>query len=270
MIATPRAHDAHVHLVSLPSGPSTDAPLLLREMDANNIGYAAVSTPSTMGWNNEVTMTAVADDPGRLVGIVRVDLSRPDHPTTLGPLLDRGAVGLRVTTFHDTDDSTLQSAELDQAMAALVPYSAFAEFHCRAEQIPQIGKLASRHPDLTVVIDHLGRPDPSRGAGAEPFTSFLALATIPNIVAKSPSLSHFSLDGAPYADLVPFLRATLDSWGADRVMWGSDWPGSAEKHSYAHNLDAAAAVLADGSAAELHAFFLGTFERLHLSNRVAA
>lgn len=269
MTAIPRAHDAHVHLVSLAPGGSSDAPLLLREMDANGIGFAAVSTPSTMGWNNETTMSAVAANPGRLVGVVRVDLSRPDGTSALGSLLSRGAVGLRVTTFDDPDSAMLRSAELDRAIETLVPYSAFVEFHSRADQITDIGALALRHPDVTIVIDHLGRPDPSSGAGAEPFTDFLALSTVTNIVAKSPSLSHFSAEGPPYTDLVPFLRAALDSWGADRLMWGSDWPGSTKDRSYAHSIDAAVEVLNGRSAAELHAFFRGTFERVHLMNERA-
>lgn len=269
MTATPRAHDAHVHLVSLPPGKNNDAPLLLREMDANGIGFAAVSTPSTMGWNNETTMSAVKVHPLRLVGVVRIDLSQPDFLSALGSLLDHGAVGLRVTTFDDPDSSTLHSIELAQAVEALIPYSAFVEFHSRADQVPEIGAFARRHPDVTIVIDHLGRPDPSRGAGAEPFASFLALGSAANVVAKSPSLIHFSAEGSPYADLVPFLRAALDSWGADRLMWGSDWPGSAKDRSYAHNLNAAVEILRDRSTAELDAFFRGTFERLHLKRGVA-
>ncbi|MGI5129871.1 amidohydrolase family protein [Pseudonocardia sp. CA-107938] len=86
--------------------------------------------------------------------------------------------------------------------------------------------IARAHPQLTVVIDHLGlRQPPTNPRDVPPFReldSLLALAAEPNIALKATGVPTLSEAAYPFADLWPSLRRLLDAFGADRLMWGSD------------------------------------------------
>lgn len=107
----------------------------------------------------------------------------------------------------------------------------------RAGQLTAVGEFAVRHPDLPVFIDHLGRPV-SGTLGGPAHKAFLALEDLLNVFAKSSAMGFFSRRGFPYFDLTAFISAAIDRFGADRVMWGSDWPGCYEFGSYRLALDA--------------------------------
>ena len=78
--------------------------------------------------------------------------------------------------------------------------------------------------DTVVVVDHVGRPDVSRGVDGEEFGLFLRLVgENPNFWVKVTCPERLTHAGAPYDDVVPFARRVVDEF-ADRVLWGTDWP----------------------------------------------
>ena len=75
-----------------------------------------------------------------------------------------------------------------------------------------------------VVVDHMGRPDVSKGIGHEDFQRFLNLMDDnDNIWSKVTCPERLSLAGPPYDDVVPFCAAVTERF-PDRVLWGTDWP----------------------------------------------
>ena len=75
-----------------------------------------------------------------------------------------------------------------------------------------------------VVVDHMGRPDVSKGVGHEDFQRFLNLMDDnDNIWSKVTCPERLSLTGPPYDDVVPFCAAVTERF-PDRVLWGTDWP----------------------------------------------
>ena len=95
----------------------------------------------------------------------------------------------------------------------------------RHEQLPAASELARRVPEVTFVLDHLGKPD-VRNQGFQPWANELdALAALPNVFAKISGLTteaHWK-DWQP-TDLAPYLRQAFDTFGPERLMFGSDWP----------------------------------------------
>ncbi|QEO13361.1 amidohydrolase family protein [Agromyces intestinalis] len=97
-------------------------------------------------------------------------------------------------------------------------------------------RLAADVPELTVVVDHLGKPPAGDGFESDAFAAwereFRAVAALPNTVAK---FSGLHLPGAPFdADTVGRLLDTaLDAFGADRLLYGGDWPMSVPHGGYA-------------------------------------
>jgi 2-pyrone-4,6-dicarboxylate lactonase len=75
----------------------------------------------------------------------------------------------------------------------------------------------------TVLIDHMGRPDPLKG-GADPslraMVSLLKRGNFWTMLSLSEKLSR---TGFPWDDIVPMARALIGA-APDRVVWASDWP----------------------------------------------
>jgi L-fuconolactonase len=63
--------------------------------------------------------------------------------------------------------------------------------------------------------------------------------------------------------LRPYAAHLIDAFGADRVMFGSDWPVVLLDAGYPEWFAAAQALAADRSEAERQAIFLGTAARFY-------
>lgn len=86
--------------------------------------------------------------------------------------------------------------------------------------------------DTTIVVDHMGRPDVSKGVDSEKFAAFLTMMkTHKNIWAKVSCAERLTLQASKesgnqnidYADVVPFAKKIVELF-PDRVLWGTDWP----------------------------------------------
>jgi L-fuconolactonase len=83
--------------------------------------------------------------------------------------------------------------------------------------------LADALPQLTVVVDHLGKPPRGAAGMADWGATLREVAARPNTVAK---VSGLGVAGQPFTpdDLRPVLDVALDAFGAPRLMYGGDWP----------------------------------------------
>jgi L-fuconolactonase len=92
-------------------------------------------------------------------------------------------------------------------------------------QLPAALTLTSRLPDQRFVLDHLGKPRMKERV-LEPWaTAIRELARRPNVFCKLSGLvteadwRHWGPE-----DLRPYLDVAFETFGPDRLMWGSDWP----------------------------------------------
>jgi L-fuconolactonase len=91
--------------------------------------------------------------------------------------------------------------------------------------------LAAAIPDLTIVLDHLGRP-PVIADEVDVWRSALAeIASRPNVVVKFSGLAAPS-SLPPGWSLADLWNVALDAFGASRVMYGGDWPISTKAGKY--------------------------------------
>ncbi|WP_311212061.1 MULTISPECIES: amidohydrolase family protein [unclassified Arthrobacter] len=98
-------------------------------------------------------------------------------------------------------------------------------------------RLARDLPELTVVLDHLGKPpfgDPDVMDSWR--ADFRALGREPNAVAK---LSGLHLPGVEYEPetLRPLFETAVEAFGPERLMIGGDWPVSTLGAPYGRTLD---------------------------------
>lgn len=133
--------------------------------------------------------------------------------------------------------------------------------------------LAGDLPELTVVLDHLGKPPPRVGGpagaagaaeSAAEFDDWRAaltrLARHPLAVAKVSGLQGpaFSVDTAR-----PAFDAALEAFGADRLMWGGDWPLTVPAGGYGPAFAVYSALVAELSPTERHSILRGTATRVY-------
>ena len=87
-------------------------------------------------------------------------------------------------------------------------------------------EVLRRHPELVVIVDHLGlRQNPTFGLDSPPMRDLprlLELAEHPNIRVKLSGVPTLSGTAYPFEDLWEGLDQVIDAFGAERLMWGSD------------------------------------------------
>ena len=87
------------------------------------------------------------------------------------------------------------------------------------ELIPFLKQLPT-----TIVVDHMGRPDVTKGVDHPDFQRFISLMDeLPTLWSKITCPERLTVQGPPYDDVVPFYQAIVDRF-EDRVLWGTDWP----------------------------------------------
>ena len=132
-------------------------------------------------------------------------------------------VGLPSPTAHPLD--RFRDGVFDAVFAA-----------CEERQIPLFvsvtghleaaAEIARRYPDLRLIVDHLGIPQPPSFLPDSPplqaVPDLLALAEHPNIHVKVTGTPTLSREKYPFADLWASLRRIVDAFGAERLLWGSD------------------------------------------------
>jgi len=91
------------------------------------------------------------------------------------------------------------------------------------EHLVMLAELAGRHPELTIVLDHLAKPDIA-GKAWEPWASLVAeVAARPNVSVKLSGLNTASASGWTWQDWLPYVNHAVQHFGSARVMLGSDW-----------------------------------------------
>ncbi len=89
-----------------------------------------------------------------------------------------------------------------------------------ADLVPFLNSLPT-----VIVVDHMGRPDLTKGVDHPDFQRFVELmATNDKVWSKVTCPERLSVSGPPtYDDFVPFGRELVKRF-PDRVLWGTDWP----------------------------------------------
>lgn len=78
--------------------------------------------------------------------------------------------------------------------------------------------------DMTIVVDHMGRPDVSKGVDSQEFGKFISLMERnPNIWCKVSCPERLTQTPPNYSDVVPFAKTLVELF-PNRVLWGTDWP----------------------------------------------
>lgn len=127
-------------------------------------------------------------------------------------------------------------------------------------------KVFTRHPEMQVVIDHGMKPQIAAHS-PDGFASWAGdmerPATETSALCKFSGLITEATPGWTVDRLRPYVEHIVAVFGADRVMWGSDWPVCGLAGEYGDWHDAAVRLKAGCNAAENKAIFGGTANRFY-------
>lgn len=92
-------------------------------------------------------------------------------------------------------------------------------------QLPNAAKLVAQCPGQRFVLDHLAKPYIKAGKIEAWKKDLNALAAYDNVSCKiSGMVTEADYQSWTYEQLIPYLDVAFDSFGPDRLMFGSDWP----------------------------------------------
>jgi len=195
-------------LAGLVAGAGVDAAVLVQAFGAYS-------------YDNSYVIAAAAERPDCFVSVAIVDAEDPQSPATLRTLAREprctgvrlfsiGAAGGRQPTWLD-DPRTFGVWEVCGELGLRVVVA------CLAEHLGRLRRVLEHFPEQRVVLDHCGFVDMSRNAG-----DLYALATLANLHCKVTSHVLEAASGSAGATTV--LEGVVAEFGANRVVWGSDFP----------------------------------------------
>jgi predicted TIM-barrel fold metal-dependent hydrolase len=234
--------DSHVHVWkhdpyfpfapgAKPPAEDASAETLLSLMQTNGVARTVIIQVIHYKWDNSYLASVLKRYPGIFQGVCRVnpeDPAAPDHLTQLTN--QHGFRGVRLSPSGTADGDWIrgplmpplwhQCAQLKVPMTILAPVT----------RMPDLVPLIEQNPDLTIVIDHMADSPLNQPQQLE---LLLAFARYPRIFVKISHMWSLSKQQYPYADALVQVKRLHQSFGAKRLMWGTDWPVSLKDLTYA-------------------------------------
>ncbi len=227
----PGAVDAHCHVfgpsAKFPYAPNRkytpcDAPKerLFALRDFLGFERNVVVQASCHGRDNAALIDALRDAGGLARGVAVVDPDISDEK--LREMHDAGVRAVRFNFVKRLVDSTPKQVFLEVA-ERIAKLGWHIVVYFEAPDFEDLIPFLQRLPTI-VVVDHMGRPDVSKGVDHTDFQRFVTfMAENQNIWTKVTCPERLSLTGPPYGDIIPFAKLLVERF-PNRVLWGTDWP----------------------------------------------
>jgi L-fuconolactonase len=207
----------------------TTAQMLLQAMDEAGVAKAAIVHSSTAyGYDNRYVADAVVAVPSRFTGVYSIDVMAPDAVKTFDYWLGRGCTGMRLFTTGSTlPDQATWFADpktypfWEHAAAKNIPVCV----QMKQEGIPLLRQIMDKFPKVIIVLDHLSRTPFEDGPPYGQAAEFLALAKYKQVYLK---ITPINVTPKTWGKGTPetFFGKTIDTFGASRIAWGSNFPNS--------------------------------------------
>lgn len=202
---------------------------MLVEMDAAGVDRVIIVPPGwvavpTGGGPNDHALLAAQERPDRFAVMGKLRL---DQPETSGPLIagwkaQQGMLGMRLV-FNKEFRHLLANGTADWVWPRLeeagIPIMVLAP-----GVLDDVERIAQRHPDLRITVDHMAVPRDTRGPDAfGQVPQLVAMARHPNLSVKASGMPGNSLEPYPFRDVEPYIHRVFDAYGPQRVFWGTDF-----------------------------------------------
>lgn len=223
-----------------------DADKLRADMDAIGVDEAVVVGYPICEWTDNHYTVECAAEYDDLYGIVMLDQFADDAAAQLREVMATdGVLGFRLGAIcpydrmwetFDPEVTWLEEA-IDEPdfWDAAHETDALVQILAHVDQLEQVVDLIETYPDLTYALDHFCHAGPDTEP-AEVFAPLEPLAADEyDVVVKISEVVHRS-GTFPYHDMHDHVRWLLETFGRERVVWGSDFPNVSDEASYEESL----------------------------------
>lgn len=195
-----------------------------------------------------------------VAGVVAwVDLKSPSVGDDIDELTRRpGLVSIRHQIEDEPDPAWMVQDEVIVGLKELAKRGIGYDMLVKPPNLKYVPYVAQQVPDLRMVINHIGKPFISRGI-VEPWKADISeIAKIPGVYCKiSGMVTEADHVNWSVEDLKPYVSHVAETFGSDRIMFGSDWPVCLLASDYAGVKNAAITALGQLAAKEQSAFLGG-------------
>jgi predicted TIM-barrel fold metal-dependent hydrolase len=211
-------------------------------MDEAGVDRVVIVPPTLEGERLDYAQDAVKRHPGRFAIMARIPIDKPDRVARLATLRELpGVMGVRLN-FIGQQGAWLTDGTADWFWPA-AEKAGLPVMFLTSGQTSLFARIAERHPQLTLIIDHMGvgaglrpRRDSSgvvnNNLVQEAIAQAAALAKYPNVSVKLSSVPLISTESYPFRDVTPHLQRLFDAYGPQRCHWGTDLTNSLSRATY--------------------------------------
>jgi predicted TIM-barrel fold metal-dependent hydrolase len=229
--------DTHLHLIDqgrlrypwLASVPKLDRDFPLRDYSAEAKGLGidtALHMEVDVAAEDQEDETAFVTGLGPPVSgaIASCRPESADFPASLARIAANGLVrGVR-RILHTSPDELGSAPLFAENLRRLPEHDLSFDLCVLARQLPIAAQLARACPGVRFILDHCGVPDIAAQA-LDPWRDGIRrLAALPNVACKISGVVAYAGADWTTADLRPYVEHCIETFGWDRVVWGSDWP----------------------------------------------
>jgi len=235
--------DAHVHVVSddvfrFPrrsggpgrdwwTGRAVDGDAVLRDLTGAGVPRAVlVQAVGAYGNDNRYARSVVDSHPGQLAFVPAIDVEGDDPVAEVTALMAEGSVaGIRLFGVQ-TDPTWLTDGRSRAAWEVAGDYDVTVVPTLFPDHLAALHTLVTQRPDVRVALDHCAFPDLRSGPPYPRATALFALGECPSVHLKITSI--VLANAAVHGGTAPFVEQLVESFGPDRLCWGSDHPQTIE------------------------------------------
>lgn len=202
-----------------PSNTAASAPRLFPTLKDNGITHCLLIQPGAYAFDNRAMLDVIAVSKGAVKAIGALPLDAPDEDFV--ELKNRGIVGIRLSLIT-LDPHLFENEKMHDFLRRCRKHDYWVEVFAAAATWPSIIPLLVRS-EAKVIAEHVGWPLLAEGIHQPGFQALLQFGRSSQAVVKLSGGFRISWTES-YDDVRPYALELVNAFGADRCIWGSDWP----------------------------------------------
>ncbi len=164
----------------------------------------------------------------------------------------------------DTPESDLAIESMLPGLGLLGSLGLTCDLLCNPKSLKIIQALVEQAPGTQFIVDHLGGGTIIPGGSLKWGKSMQPLASLPNVALKVSGYLAYAQPRPPeLATLRPYITAALELFGAERLLFGSDWPVCTQGGAYKDAVNLLQPILSEFSQSEQAAIWGGNAARIY-------
>lgn len=227
--------DAHRHYWDpsrLDYGWLAQAPLALQRRflppDLDETADACIVVQAAPDERETLFLFDLARQNDHVLGVIGwVDMEAADATQRIAALVDQGhglLRGIRPMVQDIPDTQWLARPSLDRAFDCLRDHGLVFDALVDNRHLRALSQRLQRHAGLVTVVDHGAKPNIADKEFAAWAGAIARVAQVPDVACKLSGLLTLTEPDGDTAAIEPYVAHLFESFGGQRVMWGSDWP----------------------------------------------